>query len=182
MGQAMRLPADVAAAAHDPRAGLTLVRLEGFGPSVEARARLLIDALGAAHTVAGVEARELWARFAGGTEMDGTASLWRVSTPRRAGLDVARTVTAAGGRWIADWAGGLLWCTGDLDAAALRAAAQTAGGHVALLRAPEAMRKSVCALHPETPGKAVLSARVRLAFDPAGVFETGRFLDQTDAN
>ena len=33
----------------------------------------------------------------------------------------------------------------------------------------------VPAFHPLAPGLAALEARVRRAFDPAGVFETGRF-------
>jgi glycolate oxidase FAD binding subunit len=32
------------------------------------------------------------------------------------------------------------------------------------------------------PGVARLAERVRRAFDPAGVFETGRFLDHEDAD
>jgi len=44
-----------------------------------------------------------------------------------------------------------------------------------LVRAPEAMRAEVPALHPQPAGAAALETRVRRAFDPAGVFETGRF-------
>ena len=44
-----------------------------------------------------------------------------------------------------------------------------------LVRAPEPMRTKVPALHPSAPGVAALEARVRRAFDPMGVFETGRF-------
>jgi glycolate oxidase FAD binding subunit len=44
-----------------------------------------------------------------------------------------------------------------------------------LVRAPEAMRAVVPAFHPAAAGLAALELRVRRAFDPAGVFETGRF-------
>jgi glycolate oxidase FAD binding subunit len=44
-----------------------------------------------------------------------------------------------------------------------------------LLRAPVAMRAAVPVLHPPADGVAALEERVRRAFDPAGVFETGRF-------
>jgi glycolate oxidase FAD binding subunit len=37
-------------------------------------------------------------------------------------------------------------------------------------------------LHPQLPMVATLEARVRRAFDPAGVFESGRFLDSSDAD
>jgi glycolate oxidase FAD binding subunit len=81
-----------------------------------------------------------------------------------------------------DWAGGLVWLTLDGNAAAVRAGAQAAGGHAILVRAPETLRRTTPALHPQTPGVTALEARVRRAFDPLGVFETGRFLDQTDAD
>jgi glycolate oxidase FAD binding subunit len=39
------------------------------------------------------------------------------------------------------------------------------------------MRACVPAQHPRAIGVMALEARVRRAFDPAGIFETGRFLD-----
>ena len=49
MGRAMRAPADVAAASYLPAeseaSSITAIRLEGFGPSIEARARLLAGLL-----------------------------------------------------------------------------------------------------------------------------------------
>jgi glycolate oxidase FAD binding subunit len=44
------------------------------------------------------------------------------------------------------------------------------------------MRARVPALHPASPGVAALERRVREAFDPLGVFETGRFLDREPAH
>ena len=76
--------------------------------------------------------------------------------------------------WLADWAGGLLWLAYDGPADTLRAAAEAAGGHAMLVRA-SAAHESVPMLHPQPSGVAALEARVRRAFDPAGVFETGRF-------
>ena len=46
---------------------------------------------------------------------------------------------------------------------------------VLLRPAPADVRAATCAFHPESPGVAALSERVRRAFDPDGVFETGRF-------
>ena len=51
-----------------------------------------------------------------------------------------------------------------------------------LMRAPAAMRAIVPSLHPEQRGVAALAQRVRKAFDPSGIFETGRFPDHSDAN
>jgi glycolate oxidase FAD binding subunit len=57
----------------------------------------------------------------------------------------------------------------------VRDAAASAGGHATLVRAPSAMRETTPAFHPPADGVAMLEERVRRAFDPSGVFETGRF-------
>lgn len=192
MGQAMRLPADVAAAAHWPdggpaRDGATLIRIEGFGPSVAARARLLrraLDQFGPCEERAGTDAMVCWAPLAGAAALADAATLWRISVARKEGLGVVRALATVGGRWMADWAGGLIWFAPDDEegAIAIRRIAASGQGHATLLRASEATRRAVPALHPLAPGVAALSARVRAAFDPLGVFETGRFLDKTDAD
>ena len=68
------------------------------------------------------------------------------------------------------------------DAALVRDAAARAGGHATLVRAPAAVRASVPALQPASAGVARVERAVRAAFDPAGVFETGRFLDMSRAD
>jgi glycolate oxidase FAD binding subunit len=57
----------------------------------------------------------------------------------------------------------------------VRAAAEAAGGHAALIRADSAMRARVPTLHPLEPGVAALETSIRRAFDPHGVFDCGRF-------
>jgi len=57
----------------------------------------------------------------------------------------------------------------------IRRAASEAGGHATLFRAPASLRSEVPAFHPQPARLAALEERVRRAFDPAGVFETGRF-------
>jgi glycolate oxidase FAD binding subunit len=51
-----------------------------------------------------------------------------------------------------------------------------------LVRAPEALRRRIPALHPPEPGRAALEERVRAAFDPSGVFDTGRFRGEPHAD
>lgn len=185
MGEAMRLPADVAAAAYLPDGGAALVRIEGFGPSVDARAILLKGALarfGAPQEAAGDEAAALWQPLANAVGLADASTLWRLSVPRKAGLGVVRTLAQGGGRWIADWAGGLIHHDTQADPATVRATVTAAGGHAMLLRAPEDIRSRVPALNPQPRGEAALAARVRRAFDPMGLFETGRFLDQPHAD
>jgi glycolate oxidase FAD binding subunit len=80
-----------------------------------------------------------------------------------------------------DWGGARVWLACE-DVEAVRSAALEAGGHAMLMRAPDALRRTTPALHPQAPGVRALEGRVRRAFDPNGVFETGRFLDPADAD
>ena len=167
MSAAMGSQADVAAAGH--RGGSTVLRLEGFGSSVEARG-LLLQALSPGLRVLDEdEAEAFWTGFR--NPLPDASALWRISVPASRAPEVIETL---GEGWLMDWAGGLIWAASE-DAAAVRRAAEAVGGHAMLVRAPEGMRAEVPALHPPAPGVAALEARVRHAFDPAGVFETGRF-------
>jgi glycolate oxidase FAD binding subunit len=186
MARAMGSQADVAAAAHLPGpSAVTALRLEGFGPSVAARRTILAAMLadvGALRALDEDEAQALWTSVRTLAPLGDEPPLWRINTPPSQGPRVVAALAPLGARWLFDWAGGLIWLAFDGDPAMVRAAAEAAGGHAALVRAPDAMRHAVPALHPQSPGVRALEARVRRAFDPLGVFETGRFLDDTDAD
>lgn len=184
MARAMGSQAEVSAAAHIPAAtrggsALTALRLEGFGPSVAAR-RDILSAVCASTAVVATEAEAdvFWDSLRTLAPLADGRPLWRVNVPPSGGCAVVAALEPLGARWLFDWAGGLVWLTIEGDARAVRAAAQAAGGHAALVRAPEAMRAEVPAFHPTSPGVMALERRVRQAFDPLGVFETGRFLDR----
>jgi glycolate oxidase FAD binding subunit len=186
MARAMGSQADVSAAAHLPGPlATTALKLEGFGPSIAAR-RAMLDVMlaeeGGVRALAGDEAETLWGAIRTLAPLADGRSLWRINTAPSAAGAVVAALELLDARWLMDWAGGLVWLTLDGNAGAVRAAAEAAGGHAALVRAPEALRCQVPALHPQSPGVRALEARVRRAFDPAGVFETGRFLDHTDAD
>jgi glycolate oxidase FAD binding subunit len=74
-----------------------------------------------------------------------------------------------------DWAGGLIWVATDQDAASLRSSAAAANGHATLIRADEKTRAHTPTFQPQSKGVAALEMNIRRAFDPVGVFETGRF-------
>lgn len=190
MSHAMRLPADVSAAAHVP-AGIgsdtsrTLLRIEGFAPSVAARAERLdaeFSKFGAPEKLDRAAGEPVWQELLGGALLGGEGALWRLAVPLGKGAAIAAACEAMGARWIADWAGGLIWSTVDGHEEAIRALASDAGGHATLVRAPAEVRARVPALQPVAPGNAALAARVRRAFDPLGIFEAGRFLDDSDAD
>lgn len=182
MAQAMGSRMSPAAAAHVPGTvdsdALTLLRLEGFSQSVDVRANQLIDLLGSeggevaqldrSHTDA------LWAEFRGSQMLAGSEALWRVNlTPSRAAA-FADCLDAKGASWRFDWAGALAWVGAD-DSLDVRSLAAEVGGHAMLLRAPHAILEQRPIRHPEATAVAALSARVKQAFDPAGILSPSRF-------
>ena len=167
MSRALGSQADVAAAAHAP--GQTVIRLEGVGPSVEARIHLIREMGG--RLLAEDRAERFWAGLR--HPMPKAEILWRISVPPSRAPELLNSLD---GEWRMDWAGGLVWSAPtDATGEGIRRAAEAVGGHAMLMRAPEALRAAVPTLHPAAPGVAALEERVRRAFDPAGVFETGRF-------
>ncbi len=177
MSRALGSQASVAAAAHDPAAGLTALRLEGFAASVAAR-RALLQALlaeyGALSALEERAAEALWQGFRDVAVLADAPLLWRVVVPAGRAPGLIEALAPIDARWLMDWAGGLLWVGTRADDG-LRARVAAAGGHADLVRAHAAVRRAIPARHPPTPGVAALEARVRRAFDPDGVFETGRF-------
>jgi glycolate oxidase FAD binding subunit len=168
MSKALGSQADVAAAASAD--GVTALRLEGFGPSVVAR-RALLEAMAPLREMSSHEAMVFWSDF--WSPLAYAQVVWRLSLPASR---AAKVVEMGLGPWMMDWGGARVWLASE-DAVAVRAAAAEAGGHAVLFRAPKAMRKAIPAFHPQPPPVMALEARLRRAFDPAGVFETGRFLD-----
>lgn len=172
--------AEVSGAAHLP--GVTLLRLEGFAPSVAARAALLDAALadfGKLRRLDDTEARTYWRDLTDNTA--NTHSQWRLTVPP---TTAAATIAALATRHDCcaryDWGGGLVLLSVAADAADiapdLRDLAASAGGSAMLLR--DRAGAPPCAMFAAQPAPlAALSVRVRAAFDPDGVFSdrmTGR--------
>jgi glycolate oxidase FAD binding subunit len=176
---------------------LTALRVEGFGPSVEARAAMLCSLLaefGEAQVLAEFDANLLWHDVRTVTPLQnnavagkprgandvvgGESPLWRINVPPSTGCEVTASLRPHRARWFYDWAGGLIWLTmpRDSDPLLVRAAAAKAGGHATLVRADPELRLQVPALHPQAPAVAALAARIKAAFDPAGVLDPRRFV------
>ncbi|HEV7693610.1 MAG TPA: glycolate oxidase subunit GlcE [Hyphomonadaceae bacterium] len=185
MSRAMRAPADVAAACHIPaqtsEPSITAIRLEGFGPSIEARARLLTGLLADAGKLEPMQTSEAgthWLCIRAGNlpQSHQLPLLWRIIVPPAAGADALDGIERFGGIGMLDWAGGLIWARTVAEAAvSIREVADLSGGHAMLVSAPEEVQRDIPAQHPEQPGVAALSHRVRAAFDPSGVFDPHRF-------
>jgi glycolate oxidase FAD binding subunit len=188
--RALTSPYEVSGAAHLPAgilgdAARSLVRIEGFGPSVDSRVAALSQLLGDAGPLAVLdpaESADLWRRIRdvapfAGDALDGDGrAVWRVSVAPTAGPGIA---AAAGGAHYFDWGGGLVWiavpAAGDAGAAAIRAAVAAAGGgHATLVRAPAGLRAALPVFEPQPPALEALARRVREAFDPKGILSPGR--------
>lgn len=195
MAAAMGSSAEVSAAAHLPETvtgkvldgalsgrASTLLRLEGFGPSVTYRTEMLktLFSMLEIDTIDEAASRPLWrqvrdvAPFA-----DGTGSpMWRVSMAPSEGhrLVMALRMQAAVDAFY-DWQGGLIWLRveGDCEAATLRALIRRhGGGHATLVRASLAERAAVPVFEPQPSALAALSARLKAEFDPKGILNPGR--------
>jgi glycolate oxidase FAD binding subunit len=176
------LPAPPAGLLPGGTASATLLRLEGVAPSVEARTRILVDALagqGEPALLDGPASAALWAAVRDAAPLaGGDRVLWRLSLPPAAGAAVAGRLVGEGGDYLLDWGGGLLWLalppSADADAERVHRAAAEAGGHAMLVRASEAVRAAVPLFPPQPPALAALEARVKESFDPRRIFNPGR--------
>ena len=94
----------------------------------------------------------------------GVMPLWRISVPP------ATPPLAIAGSSLLEWSGALRWMMTDAPAEAVRAAAAQAGGHAQLFRGNAGTER----LHPLPDPVLALQRRVKLAFDPQGIFNRGR--------
>jgi glycolate oxidase FAD binding subunit len=196
MALALGSTAEVASAAHLPEhvvgrvldgtlAGspATLLRLEGFGPSVAYRLAKLEDLLKAAPSLDQLEtgqSRRLWREirdcvpFADGSERP----VWRVSmAPSDGHRMVAALRMEAGADAFYDWQGGLIWLRmeSDPETDAVRGLVRKfGGGHATLVRAGLQWRASTPVFEPQPRALAALSQRLKSEFDPNGILNPGR--------
>ena len=201
MAVAMVSSNEVSAAAHLPETvvgkvldgrlpgwrGATLLRLEGFLPSVAYRfdrLAALLAPTAAPERLEAEDSRLLWREvrdcipFADGTDRP----VWRVSmAPSQAHAMVMALRMEAAVDAFYDWQGGLVWLRMEAggeagaEAQALRrVVAAHGGGHATLVRAPAATRAAVPVFEPQGEALAALSARLKAQFDPLGILNPGR--------
>jgi glycolate oxidase FAD binding subunit len=166
---------------------LTVLRLEGITASAAHRAgslRELLAPFGTATLVEDVASAALWATirdvlpFAADGAL-GAWPVWRIVCPPASGAALGTLLAReTGGELIYDWGGGLIWAAvppkPDAHATAVRERVNAAGGHATLIRAAEDIRRAIDVFHPQAPGLAALSERVRASFDPKTILNRGR--------
>jgi len=173
--------------AEDKAEALTVLRLEGISASAAHRAgslRQLLAPFGTATLIEDVASAALWSAirdvlpFAASGAL-GAWPVWRIVCPPASGAALGTQLAReTGGDVIYDWGGGLIWAAlppkPDAHAPAVRARANAAGGHATLIRATDDVRREVDVFHPQAPGIAALSERVRASFDPKIILNRGR--------
>jgi glycolate oxidase FAD binding subunit len=199
MGLALGSSAEVSGAAHLPYPAVTrvaggalgsdpatLLRVEGFGPSVAYRIRLLRQLLEKAGPMQEIEAeasRALWREvrdcipFASVPHMP----VWRVSMPPADGHNMVMALRMqVAVEAFYDWQGGLIWlamAAGDPEAGLVRSLVQKCGGgHATLVRATPQQRTEIPVFQPQPPALAALSARLKAEFDPKNILNPGRMV------
>lgn len=96
--------------------------------------------------------------------------LWRLS------LKSTTPPLNLAGQKIIEWGGALRWLKSDVAAQTVRDAATFGGGHATLFRGSD---KAAGVFHPLSPALESIHRRLKQTFDPAGIFNRGRFYDWT---
>jgi len=193
VSSAAHLPERMASRVFDGKLGsdpATLLRVEGFGPSVAYRLGQLRQMLGNAGPLEELTedaSRALWrdvrdvCPFADGSDKP----VWRISMPPANAhhMVLALRMQAACDAFY-DWQGGLVWLRmeGEPEADLLRGLIrQFGGGHATLVRAAPAWRAAIPVFEPQPAALAALSARLKAEFDPKSILNPGRMVHSPDS-
>lgn len=161
---------------------IAALRLEDFAASVAYRMdrlRALLGSFGVQRVMQEGESRHFWrgVREVEPLQAMPNDAIWRVSVRPSAGAQIAAAAHAIGGRVMLDWGGGLVWITASPSMAnhvAISGAARMQGGVAMLFRAPETLRLAAPVLPEDAAPIARISARVKEALDPGGLFNPGQ--------
>lgn len=190
MALAMGSSAEISGAAHLPADvasgnATTLLRLEGFAPSVayriEALGKLLAD-FGTHERLDEQTSKAQWWAVRDCLPFAGESTpVWRISCTPSQGPRIVEAIkqnTSADAYY--DWQGGLIWLQvngEDAQADMIRSTVQAnGGGHATLIRADATTRQSVPVFQPQPKALAALSNRYRENFDPNGILNPGRMV------
>ena len=164
-------------------ASATCLRIEGIAPSVTVRRERHLRHIPEAAEIEILDAadsRAVWQQIGAVQPFhrQPDRAVWKASLRPSDSPDFLAAVSAVEGlEAFLDWGGGLVWLSLPLSSDAQHAilrSALPAGGHAALLRAPDAIRAAVPVFHPLPANVAVLEARLKARFDPQGILNPGR--------
>ena len=189
MCQGLGSSAGLSGAAWVPGNGgesLTCLRLEGFGPSVEARRQRLMALLsGREAMVWPAHTSKAWWRelrdvapLAGVENRPRERCVWKVSLPATQAPAFLEKLKSLGEHQVVlDWGGALIWvslpCGGDAHAASLRSLLPT-DAYAMLVAAPAEIRARQPVFQPRPAAQMAIEEKVRRSFDPDGLLNPGR--------
>ena len=185
MSVALGSPYDVSGAAHfkTKMGATTMIRLEGFNPSVLYRSEKLnqlLDAFGESNIVTDQsKVKSKWSDIRDVTSFgDKRGAVWRLSLkPSDSPFVVAAISQGRELETIYDWGGGLVWllmpAEQDSGEKAIREAVDKFGGHATLIR-QVAKEKVDNIFQPQSPAVQHLSRALRMKFDPHAILNHGR--------
>ncbi len=176
MTDALTSACEVSAAAFLPQRAVAL-RLEGFVPSVSARAAALLALLDEPDPLwlEGEDSRRFWGEVGAAEPLAAHPIVWRLSVPPSDAVGIIERLAPRD--YLLDWGGGLIWigageADGEADAQRVRGALR--GGHATLLKAPAEIRAATPVFQPLPGSLGAVTARLRAAFDPSGRLNPGR--------
>lgn len=180
-GAAAILPQAIAAEEKVDTGGAftAIIRLEGIAASVSDRVANLQTMTGG-ETVAAPASESLWQRIRDVQPLaEKPHDLWKVScAPSDAPRVVAALDSLVGVRFMADWAGGLLWFgasrSRDLGNRLRAVVAELDSGFAMLVRDVAVTRDEIAPFQPLPSPLFELHKRVKASFDPRGVLNYGR--------
>ena len=206
LDRALGSPLEVSAAAYLPAAAAAqieapkglpaavVLRLEGPSASLRERRERLQKELAEgceSSFLEGEESALLWRAIGDGAPFSKllSSALWRLSAAPRRGAEIAlrlsRTLDLC---WYLDWGGGLLWAAvkgagEDGGARLLREALHGEGGgesgSATLLRRSPGLSYALAPFEPQSEALSALSRRVKAAFDPCGILNPGRMVEES---
>ncbi|MAQ55989.1 MAG: 2-hydroxy-acid oxidase [Rhodospirillales bacterium] len=164
---------------------ITGLRLEGFGPSVDARIealRINLKKYGDLEELDREDSVVFWSEVRDVRPFQKeNRVLWRMSvTPSLSPLIVKNIRSEYEGEAFYDWGGGLIWysmnqSSEDCGAQKVRSTIQNnGGGYATLIRADDISRSQVEVFQPQPKALAALSSRVKKSFDPKRIMNPDR--------
>lgn len=182
-GSAAILPRKIAKGAGvDTNAPITIViRLEGIAVSVNDRATHLLNAHASGEMLAHKKSKMLWQKIRDVDLFDGMQTdIWKVScVPSIAAAFLNKLSRQVAFDFYADWAGGLIWLSGE-SGNKFGTAVRTAlgqDGFAMLMRDNADTKNLVPPFQPLATPMFELHKRVKAAFDPKTILNFGRMHD-----
>ncbi|MBD19757.1 MAG: 2-hydroxy-acid oxidase [Rhodospirillaceae bacterium] len=168
------------------------IRIEGSGPSVNARCSKLKNLLmsyGDIQELHYHNSMKFWQEVANVSPYKNKkGAIWRISVvPSMVIETVNKIIRDLAVEYYLDWGGGLIWLRliedrSDAGARTIRNSIEVGKGHATLIRATEDIRAQVPVFQPQASGIRELSKRIKESFDPAGILNPNKMVHLLEAH